>query len=282
MHPTAMSNGKLFFDTYVARLGDVSVVDVGAQDVNGSLREVCTACARYIGVDFEEAKGVDVVLNDPYSLPFDNESVDVVVGSSCFEHSEMFWLLFAEILRVLRPGGLFYLNAPSNGGYHRYPLDCWRFYPDSGKALVTWARRCGIRAVLLESYISWQHKDVWNDFVAVFLKDEDRAHEHPNRILSSHTAFENGWMYGNKDIINLAANSEDCRRFEELREALDFEVKRSQRIAAGLAEVVQHTEPFDWALAQAHREAESARRDLDALKSRLQNLEAIIRDGASR
>ena len=30
---------------------------------------------------------------------------------------------------------LFYLNAPSNGEFHRYPVDCWRFYPDAGGAL---------------------------------------------------------------------------------------------------------------------------------------------------
>ncbi len=38
MHPTAMSNGKLFFDTYVSRLGTVKLIEIGSQDVNGSLR----------------------------------------------------------------------------------------------------------------------------------------------------------------------------------------------------------------------------------------------------
>jgi hypothetical protein len=37
MHALAMQNGKLFFDTYVARLNDATIVDIGAQDVNGSL-----------------------------------------------------------------------------------------------------------------------------------------------------------------------------------------------------------------------------------------------------
>jgi SAM-dependent methyltransferase len=185
MHRTAMSTGKLFFDTYVARLGSVTLVDVGAQDVNGSLREVCPASVRYIGVDFENGKGVDIVLKDPYSLPFDDESVDVIVSSSCFEHSEMFWLVFLEALRTLKPYGLFYLNAPSNGGFHRYPVDCWRFYPDSGNALVAWAKRCGINAALLESYITSQDLETWNDFVAVFVKDAGRVLDHPDRTISS-------------------------------------------------------------------------------------------------
>src|SRR5260370_39370721 len=97
MHHTAMSNGKMFFDTYVARLNDVVVVEIGSQDVNGSLRQVCPPGAQYIGVDFIAGKGVDEVLTDPYHLPFENESADVVVSSSCFEHSEMFWLVFTEV-----------------------------------------------------------------------------------------------------------------------------------------------------------------------------------------
>jgi len=168
MHPTAMLNGKMFFDVYGARMATGTVVDVGAQDVNGSLREVCPPHLNYVGVDFVAGTGVDVVLDDPYRLPFADASVDVVVSSSCFEHAEMFWLPFLEIMRVLKSPGLFYLNAPSNGEYHRYPVDCWRFYPDSGKALTTWACRSGYDAVLLESYTCKQIGDVWNDFVAAF------------------------------------------------------------------------------------------------------------------
>ncbi|MGB6451968.1 MAG: class I SAM-dependent methyltransferase [Steroidobacteraceae bacterium] len=280
MHTTAMSNGKLFFDTYVAPLGDVSVVDIGAQDVNGSLRQVCPANARYVGVDFERAKGVDVVLTDPYSFPFESESIDVVVSSSCFEHSELFWLAFIDILRILRPGGLFYLNVPSNGAFHRYPVDCWRFYPDSGKALVTWASRCGVSTALLESFTSHQDKEFWNDFVAVFLKDEGRIEDHPRRMLPSHPSFENGRMHGSTEIINPADFSEDYRRSQQFLQALHREMARSQHLVAGLAEVSQHVEPLDRALAQARHDAESAHRDLDALRGRLAGLEAIAKHGA--
>ena len=55
--------------------------------------------------------------------------------------------------RILRPGGLLYINVPSNGDFHRYPLDCWRFYPDAGVALVRWAGRRGIEIELVESFI---------------------------------------------------------------------------------------------------------------------------------
>jgi len=77
-----------------------------------------------VGVDVMAGRNVDVQLSDPYRLPFEDESVVVVMSSSSFEHSEMFWLLFLEVLRVLRPQGLFYLNVPSNGHFHRWPVDC--------------------------------------------------------------------------------------------------------------------------------------------------------------
>ncbi len=216
MHESALLNGRLFFQTYVVPLGAVSVVDIGSLNVNGSLREVCPSPAKYIGVDFAEGSGVDMVLSDPYSLPFEAASIDVVVSSSCFEHSEMFWLSFAEVMRVLRPTGVFFLSAPSNGEFHRYPVDCWRFYPDAGRALVGWARRCGFNAALLESYVSRQHQSFWNDFVAVFLKDENEIGRYPQRILDAYRGFENGVVHGRDEILNPMRLPQDIRRQLEL------------------------------------------------------------------
>jgi SAM-dependent methyltransferase len=189
MHDTAMEYGAAFFAAYTRINTSLTIVDIGSQDVNGSLRTVAPRHHRYIGVDFQEAKGVDVVITDPYALPFQSESVDVVVSSSCFEHSEFFWLLFLEALRILKPRGLLYINAPANGPYHQYPVDCWRFYPDSGIALQNWARRSGYNTVLLESFTGVKKKDVWNDFVAVFLKDEINGSFHPNRISDNSDRF---------------------------------------------------------------------------------------------
>lgn len=212
MHDTAMLNGERFFKTYVGSR-KVKIADIGAQDVNGSLREVAPADTEFIGVDFVAGRGVDIVLEDPYELPFEDNSLDVVVSSSCFEHSEFFWLSFLEVLRILKPDGLFYLNVPSNGVFHRYPVDCWRFYPDSGVALAKWGRRSGFESVLLESYTSDQRADVWNDFVAVFLKDEAFASQYPGRIAPNLTDVNNVLSYpALEEFIRPAALPEDIRR----------------------------------------------------------------------
>jgi SAM-dependent methyltransferase len=209
MHPSALTNGKLFFETYAAKLDGATVVDIGAQNVNGSLRDVMPAHLRYIGVDFIEASGVDVVLEDPYKLPFDDASIDIVVTSSCLEHSEMFWVTFLEILRVLRPQGLLYMNVPSNGDFHRYPVDCWRFYPDSGNALVTWARRNGLQPRLLECFVAEQEVEVWNDYVAVFVKDEQFAAAHTARMIDRKQDFTNGMVAGSSELLKPRSETED-------------------------------------------------------------------------
>jgi SAM-dependent methyltransferase len=212
MHKTALENGSQFFKVYshsVPVESNALVVDIGAQDVNGSLRSFCPSRFRYLGVDFQHGKSVDVVLEDPYSLPFPDNTVDIVVSSSCFEHSEMFWLSFIEILRILKPHGLFYLNVPSDGGVHRFPVDCWRFYPDAGDALVSWARKQRYDPVLLESFV--QRGGGWCDFISVFLKDKSLVRRYEHRILHSKRDFENGKLFGNPEVLNAQSATQNER-----------------------------------------------------------------------
>ena len=211
-----MEHGAAFFNTYLKNSANLTIVDIGSQDVNGSLKSVAPKNNQYIGVDFEEAKGVDIVITDPYSLPFENESVDVVVSSSCFEHSEFFWLLFNEALRILKPTGLLFINVPSNGAFHRYPVDCWRFYPDSGMALQNWGKRSGYNCALLESFVGARKQDIWNDFIAVFVKDERHESKYPSRIQDGLTDFTNGRLYNSEEISHYLQPSEDQAAHEKL------------------------------------------------------------------
>ena len=105
-------------------------------------------------MDLEKGPNVNIVLDNPYKIPLEENSVDVVISTSCFEHNEMFWLTFNEIQRILKSNGLFYLNAPSNGPYHAFPVDCYRFYPDSGEALAKWSNYKKLNTISLLSSIS--------------------------------------------------------------------------------------------------------------------------------
>lgn len=237
MHPSAMNFSRLFFETYGENLPAGSkIVDIGAQNVNGSIKDVCPGHYQYIGVDFVEAEGVEIILNDAYSFPFENESIDAIVCSSCFEHSEMFWLVFNEMLRILKPSGLIYINAPSNGYIHRWPVDCWRFYPDAGNALVTWAKRSGFDPVLLESFIGHRHANTvegaWNDFVAVFAKSRTLQAQFKRTILQSLDVFDNASLPGDSKLHNFQQDPEDFRLIAHLREEksalLDLQQQREE------------------------------------------------------
>jgi SAM-dependent methyltransferase len=223
MHDTARAFGRMFFDSYCSAEGEATILDIGAMNVNGSLRDEAPLGLRYIGVDMEPGPGVDVVVDDPGVLPFAPASVDVVVSSSCFEHAEHFWELFGEVQRVLKPGGLFYVNAPSNGLYHRYPVDCWRFYPDAGLALERWGRKLGHATLLLESFVASNDGDVWNDFVAVFLKDQAHELQHPRRIADKARGLTNVWRRdgGTLALRREIALPEDLRRLRRCQSEVE-------------------------------------------------------------
>jgi SAM-dependent methyltransferase len=172
MHDTAYELGRLFFQTYAG--AGKSILEVGSMNINGSLRDFKPEGSSYVGIDLAAGNGVDIVVRTVAELPFAGEAFDVIVSTSCFEHDMMFWLTFLEMCRVLTVGGYIYLNAPSKGDYHQYPIDAWRFFPDAGIALCAWAKlnECDIQ--LLESFITENNTDIWNDCVMIFGKSAAR------------------------------------------------------------------------------------------------------------
>ena len=192
MHNSALKTAKLFFDNYCLSDKNIFIGEIGSQIYRSeicphTLRDVSPKNSVYVGMDFEQGEGVDVVLGDPYKYPFEDNTFDVLVTSSCFEHSEMFWVSFLESLRVLKPSGVMYCNAPSsNMPYHKFPVDCWRFFPDSGKALEKWGNYSGYNVKLLESYIVKpnyeQYDDHTADWVSIFVKDKEYENLYTNRI----------------------------------------------------------------------------------------------------
>jgi SAM-dependent methyltransferase len=188
MHKNALIHAEKFYSNYCAKNAqELKIIEIGSLDVNGSIRNIFKDVKEYIGIDFEEGPGVDKILTDPYEFPFEDNVFDVLATTSCFEHSEMFWLTFLEGMRILKPNGLFYLNVPSDWiEYHRYPVDCWRFYPDSSKALETWGRRNKIPVMVLESYISTPTiVNECSDLVSIFLKDQSFQSLYPTRIVDN-------------------------------------------------------------------------------------------------
>ncbi|MCG6966812.1 MAG: class I SAM-dependent methyltransferase [Chromatiaceae bacterium] len=154
----------------------LAILDVGAMDLNGSYRPIFDEPAwHYRGADLEPGRNVDLVLAEPYHFKaVESNSLDVVVSGQALEHMSRFWLFFLEVFRCLKPGGLCCVIAPSGGYEHRYPVDCWRFYPDGMRAAAEYAR-----LEVLEARTDWKpathyidDSAVWQDSVLVARKPQ--------------------------------------------------------------------------------------------------------------
>ena len=201
MHLTSEQNARRFFDTYVSG-SDLTFLEIGSYLSFFNIRSLAPIGSQYIGVDLGSGPGVDIVLDDPYKLPFEDNTFDYVISSSCFEHSEFFWLTYLEVIRVLKPSGLFYLNVPSIGDFHRFPVDCWRFFPDSAQAMARWAERNGYDTALIEQYTSDRETDIWADNVSVHLKDKKYLDKYPNRITDTFSNYTNGSVHPHTGLKN--------------------------------------------------------------------------------
>ncbi|MBF8964586.1 class I SAM-dependent methyltransferase [Pontibacter sp. FD36] len=52
------------------------------------------------------------------SLPFEDQSIDIVIANQILEHTkEIFWI-FHEVTRVLKPGGKFIVGVPNLASFH--------------------------------------------------------------------------------------------------------------------------------------------------------------------
>lgn len=278
MHDTALAAGAAFFAAHITGTRP-RILDVGALDVNGSLRTVAPEGAEYVGLDLEPGPGVDVVLQGT-TYPFEADSFDACVSVSCFEHDAAFWHSFLEIAKVCRTGAFIFVSAPSNGPYHSYPHDNWRFYPDAGIALARWAQRAGYPIQLIESGILRRRGDIWNDFVAVFQKAADPAV--PARFLlddfpdATNVRRLGREELGNpsvqtEDLVFLAAQHERTAQAEEALRETQAALAAAEEARAGIE--AQHTAERQGREADRQRYAQ----DLAEISARLAAAEAEAR-----
>lgn len=171
MHDSSYEKMEAFVRVHLdaSRGCPLDILDFGSQTVDDQPRSYRglfdDPAWTYRGLDIEAGANVDIVVDDAYHWSeIAPDSIDVIVSGQAFEHVEYFWASMFEIIRVLRPGGLAVIIAPSNGVEHRYPVDCWRFYRDGFTAL---ARHVGCEPV--DVFTDW-NRAVWADSVLVARK----------------------------------------------------------------------------------------------------------------
>ena len=277
MHDTALEIGRLTIEIYADKAG-ARILEIGALDVNGSLRQFAPEGSEYVGVDMVEGRGVDIIVDPSKPLPFDHQSFDLAIASSVFEHDPAFWMTFLELGRLLRDGGYLYLNVPSNGAVHRYPEDHWRFYPDSGLALERWAKSQQMELTLIESFTAPRNNDIWNDFVAVFRKGMCGM-ELPARRLHTEVNGTNIWTLGAERPANPKGATQDMELLDTARKAavaLEDKIAKEKERAGEIASELQgRIATLESTLRQRQEEIEQTCRDLDAARKDAQEAVAL-------
>lgn len=166
MHTSSYQNMQYFVEKYLDKNAKLKIIDIGSYDVNGTFKPLFqNPNWEYTGLDMSLGPNVDLVVTDIYNWAIEDQTYDVIVSGSAFEHIEFFWKTMEEIKRILKPNGLCCIIAPSNGPEHRYPVDCWRFFIDGFKALAKY-----VNLTCLESYVSEEDKVglvPWKDCVLI-------------------------------------------------------------------------------------------------------------------
>jgi SAM-dependent methyltransferase len=207
VHPSAMARMQASINTYLDPKRHYDLLDFGSfinEGQHHSHRELLTEHDVTItGVDIQAGRNVDIQMKQPYRIPVPTKSQDVVLAGQVFEHIPFPFASMLEIARVLRPGGYLFMTVPSRG-HHHSTYDCWRYYPDSMRALAAYSELELLQALTdwppaqegtarRHDYAKIDLEDAyWGDTSAVFRKPKWRPS--PRRALNRWVSlrFANG------------------------------------------------------------------------------------------
>lgn len=189
--PVLLRDAERFAKNLASKEGHVPrVLDVGCGR-GYLLARLCAAGFRCAGIDIpdspipSQAKEMDLKIGDALSLPWPDQTFDLLVMNHVLEHLSDPWIACREAARVLRKGGLLYIGVPNFGSFQRkifgpawFPLEIPRhlfhFTPTTLSAVVssadfsvrkisTWSFTQGAFG-FIQSALNWmdpQHKNAF-------------------------------------------------------------------------------------------------------------------------
>lgn len=108
MHDAAMRWVERF-----ATSDEVSVLDIGGRNINGSVKDLFPNASRYVSVDLYDGPGVDVACD--ITQWESDETFDVVVCCEVLEHSEKWRKIVATALERCKDGGQLIVTCAGPG-----------------------------------------------------------------------------------------------------------------------------------------------------------------------
>lgn len=144
MHPAARN----FVLSVKCRFPDAftcaEVLDCGSLDINGCNRPLFDGC-EYMGIDVGEGRNVDEVsLIHEFRCAVE-PAFDTIISTECFEHDAHLQKSLANIVRLLKPGGLFVFTCAHTGRNEHgttahsktdSPLTPWEHYENVTREMV--------------------------------------------------------------------------------------------------------------------------------------------------
>jgi SAM-dependent methyltransferase len=120
---------------------DKRIIDLGALDVNGSLRYHTEQYKpkKYIGVDLDGGPCVDIVCDVEDIEDFlPDQQFDIVISTEMIEHVYNWKNVINIIKRLCKPDGMIIITTRSYGfPLHSWPTDQWRFEVDDMKYIFS-------------------------------------------------------------------------------------------------------------------------------------------------
>lgn len=92
---------------------NVHVLDVGSLDINGNNKCLFENCT-YVGIDVGPGNNVDEVCSG-HAYAAADASFDTIISTECFEHDMHYEQTITNIVRMLKPGGLFVFTCAGPG-----------------------------------------------------------------------------------------------------------------------------------------------------------------------
>lgn len=107
---------------------NVRVLDVGSGDINWNNRGLFTRC-QYDGNDVIAAKNVTIVERTA-ALRFPDGYYDTIISTEAFEHDPEWNASIVNIMRMLKPGGMFLFTCattgrPEHGTMRSFPTESY-------------------------------------------------------------------------------------------------------------------------------------------------------------
>jgi SAM-dependent methyltransferase len=125
---------------YLYQIGNkqgMRILEIGSREVTGkSTAREGFSNATYIGFDYYPGNNVDVV-GDAHKLSkyfSKEEKFDIIYSSACFEHFAMPWIVATEIAKLLKVGGIVFVETHFSFSSHERP---WNFFHFSDMGLRT-------------------------------------------------------------------------------------------------------------------------------------------------